>query len=544
VSTQLRRQLLAALIGLLAAGVAIGVGELVAALLRPAASPVIAVGNRFILLTPESVKRTAIRQFGTNDKAALQAGIYLVLLALAVLIGLVALRSLRLGLVGVALLGAIGGYAALTANAHRGSDVVPSVAGALAGMVALALLVRAATGSRATPGDQSSGNQTALGNRQRPYRPGALLADRRGFLRGGLASAGLAVLGGFGGRALQRRRYDASAARAAVQLPPPVSGPLGLPGASSGAAGAADGGTNFDLGKSGLPFQTPADRFYRIDTALSVPQLDPNTWKLRIHGMVQRPITLSFADLLARPLVERWVTLTCVSNEVGGDLVSNARFRGVLLADLLREAGISAGASQLLATSSDGMTIGSPTEVVMDGRDAMLAVGMNGEPLPTEHGFPVRMVVPGLYGYVSACKWIVDLEATTFEAYQAYWVKGGWAARGPIKLASRIDRPGPSETVGVGASVPVAGVAWDQHVGVSKVEVQVDAGPWQQAVLAPVPSTDTWRQWVYLWTPPSPGRHTLRVRAFDANGRPQDESATDPFPAGATGLHSVTVRAS
>jgi hypothetical protein len=215
----------------------------------------------------------------------------------------------------------------------------------------------------------------------------------------------------------------------------------------------------------------------------------------------------------------------------------------VLLADLLREAGISPEADQLVAESSDGMTIGSPTAVVMDGRDAMLAVGMNGEPLTAEHGFPVRMVVPGLYGYVSACKWITRLRATTFADVQAYWVRGGWAARGPVKLASRIDRPVPPGVLRVGSPVPVAGVAWDQHVGVSRVEVQVDDGPWQQATLAPVPSVDTWRQWVYLWTPTSAGQHRLRVRAFDSNGVGQEEKDTDPFPSGATGLHSVTVRA-
>jgi DMSO/TMAO reductase YedYZ molybdopterin-dependent catalytic subunit len=263
---------------------------------------------------------------------------------------------------------------------------------------------------------------------------------------------------------------------------------------------------------------------------------------LRITGMVERPLTLSFADLLARPLVERWITLACVSNEVGGDLIGNATFRGVLLADLLREAGISPRASQLVASSSDGMTIGSPTAVVMDGRDAMLAVGMNGEPLTPEHGFPVRMVVPGLYGYVSACKWITELRATTFD-YQAYWVRGGWAAQGPVKLASRIDRPVPPGVLAVGSTVPVAGVAWAQHVGVSRVEVQVDDGAWQPARLAPVPSVDTWRQWVYLWTPESAGEHRLRVRAFDQDGTPQVTEVSDPSPSGATGLHSVTVRA-
>jgi DMSO/TMAO reductase YedYZ molybdopterin-dependent catalytic subunit len=528
VNRSARRLGAAALTGLLAAGVTIGVGELVAALVRPAAAPVIAVGNRFIVLTPEPVKRFAIDQFGTADKAVLLGGIYTVLAVLAVLIGLLAVRSLRLGLAGVALLGAVGCYCALTANAARGSDVLPSIAGALAGMAALALLVRAVTGTDAEP---------------RPA--GTLLADRRRFLQGGLAGAGLAVLGGFGGRALQHRRFDAAAARAAIRLPEPVSGPDARPSASAGAASTAGNApvNNYDRGLTPVPFRTPADRFYRIDTALAVPQLDPVSWKLRITGMVSRPLTLTFADLLARPLVERWITLACVSNEVGGELIGNATFRGVLLADLLREAGISPAADQLVASSSDGMTIGSPTAVLMDGRDAMLAVGMNGEPLTAEHGFPVRMVVPGLYGYVSACKWVTELRATTFADFSAYWVRGGWAARGPVKLASRIDRPVPPGAVGVGSPVPVAGVAWDQHVGVSRVEVQVDDGPWREATLAPVPSVDTWRQWVYEWTPESAGQHRLRVRAFDGNGVGQQENDTDPFPSGATGLHSVTVLA-
>lgn len=514
-----RRSGVAAAVGLVSAGVALGVGELAAAFLRPAASPVIAVGNRFILLTPEPVKRFAIDQFGTADKAVLLGGIYLTLAVLAVLIGLLALRSARLGLAGIVLLGVIGGYCALTAQASQASDALPSIVGALAAMAFLAWLVRAVNATEPRP----------------------LLADRRRFLQGGLAGAGLAVLGGVGGRTLQRRRYDASAARAAIRLPEPVSGPL--PSASSQAVGGTSGLNNFDLGKSGVPFRTPAEYFYRIDTALRVPQLNPDTWRLRISGMVERPLTLSYADLLARPLVERWITLACVSNEVGGELIGNATFRGVLLADLLREAGIAPAADQLVASSSDGMTIGSPTAVVMDGRDAMLAVGMNGEVLTTEHGFPVRMVVPGLYGYVSACKWITGLRATTFADYRAYWVRGGWAAQGPVKLASRIDRPVPPGAVTVGEPVPVAGVAWDQHVGVSKVEVQVDDGPWEQATLAPVPSVDTWRQWVYLWTPQSAGEHRLRVRAFDQHGTVQEARDTDPFPSGATGLHSVRVRA-
>jgi DMSO/TMAO reductase YedYZ molybdopterin-dependent catalytic subunit len=517
-----QRLALGALIGLLSAGVAVGVGELVAALVRPAASPVIAVGNRFILLTPEPVKRWAIRQFGTGDKMSLLTGIYLGIAVFAVLIGVLALRRLRYGLLGVGLLGAVGAYSALTVHAHQGSDAVPSVFGALAGMAALTVLIRRVTATASEPLQNT-----------------ALVADRRRFLQSGLAAGGIAIIGGFGGRALQRKRFDANAARAAITLPAPVS--AAGPSPTVTASGVAQAG--FDLGKSGVPFLTPAKDFYRIDTALSVPQLDPATWSLRIHGLVAKEITLTYAQLLARPLVERWVTLTCVSNEVGGNLISNARFRGVLLADLLREAGVNADADQLLATSSDGMTIGSPTAVVMDGRDAMLAVGMNDEPLPVEHGFPVRMVVPGLYGYVSACKWITDLQATTFAKSQAYWVQGGWAAKGPIKLASRIDRPSSSESVPVGDQVPVAGIAWDQHVGVSKVEVQVDNDPWQQAILAPVPSVDTWRQWVYLWTPRTAGVHHLKVRAYDSNGNLQGAATDDPFPSGSSGYHSITIRA-
>ena len=497
------------LVGLLAAGIAIGVGELVAAFVRPAASPVIAVGNRFIILTPESIKRWAIREFGTNDKHVLLTGIYVIIAAFAVVIGLFAVRWLWAGVAGVALLGAVGVYCALTANAHRGSDVVPSIIGAIAGGAALVLLLRQA----------------------QPNERGATVSPtRRQFLQGGAAAAGVALVGGFGGRALQHARFDASKARAAVSLPKPAE-----------AAPQLANGT--DLGKTPIPFDTPNANFYRIDTALSIPQIDPKNWQLRIHGMVDHEMTLTYDQLLARPLIERWITMTCVSNSIGGSLISNSRFLGARLADLLREVGIDPKADQLVATSKDGMTIGSPTAVVMDGRDAMLAIGMNGEPLPIAHGFPVRMVVPGLYGYVSACKWIVDIEATTFEKDQAYWVQGGWAAKGPIKLASRIDAPRFGARVTVGQTVPIAGVAWDQHVGVSKVEVKVDNGEWQQARLAPVPSTDTWRQWVLPWTVSSAGQHTFTVRATDANGVLQDAHVGDPFPSGVTGYHQIQVNA-
>ncbi|MGW1141681.1 molybdopterin-dependent oxidoreductase, partial [Streptomyces zhihengii] len=293
------------------------------------------------------------------------------------------------------------------------------------------------------------------------------------------------------------------------------------------------------------PFVTPNKDFYRVDTALVVPKVDATAWRLRIHGRgVRTPLTLTFQDLLRRALVERDITLTCVSNEVGGPYVGNARWIGVPLAGLLREAGVrppSRGgpADQLVSRSVDGMTIGTPVDDVMDGRDALLAVGMNGEPLPFDHGFPVRMVVPGLYGYVSACKWIEDIELTTFDAYDAYWVKRDWAREAPVKTQSRIDTPKPFARPGAG-TVMVAGVAWAQHRGIEAVEVRVDDGPWRRADLAAEHTADTWRQWSWPWKA-TPGSHTLTVRATDGTGATQTDRRTRTIPDGASGWHSVVV---
>jgi DMSO/TMAO reductase YedYZ molybdopterin-dependent catalytic subunit len=496
------------LIGLLSAAVTVGVGELVAAFVRPEASPVIAVGNRVVLLTPESAKRATIDSVGTADKTLLLGSIYLLLALLGAGLGTVALSNLRAGVAGVLLIGIFGSYCALTANASRASDVVPTVIGTLTGAAVLVALIRMVRARDATAADDAAG------------------PDRRRFLIGAGAAAALAAVAGFGGRATQHARFDVAAARRKVALPAAVGS-----GVPRGA----------ELGRSGVAWATPTSSFYRIDTALTVPQIDPDTWRLRIHGMVDRELTLSYAQVLARPQLERWITLSCVSNDVGGQLVGNALFQGVRLADLLKECGVQSGADQLLLTSADGYTFGAPAAAVMDGRDALLAVGMNGEPLPLEHGFPVRTVVPGLYGYVSACKWITSIEATTFANQSAYWVQEGWVPKPTIKLASRIDTPRTQKTLTAGATVSVAGVAWDQHVGVSRVEVQVDGGPWQSARLAAVPSTDTWRQWVLPWTPDRTGTHRLRVRAFDGAGVAQDEQHRAPFPSGATGLHTITV---
>jgi DMSO/TMAO reductase YedYZ molybdopterin-dependent catalytic subunit len=505
---RLRRFELGAVIGLLCAGTAVGVGELVAAFVRPEASPIIAVGNRFVILTPEVIRRWAIREFGSNDKSVLLSGIYVAIAVLAVGLGVLALRKLWFGLAGLAFFGAVGVYSALTAHASRTTDAVPTIVATGAAMVMLQLLNESAIGS------PSKGNASAT------------MPDRRRFLLGGAGALTLAFVGGFGGRALQHVRFDAGRARAAVTLPP---------------AAAPPDVSGVDLGKGGVPWATPSSSFYRVDTALAVPQIDPDTWTLRIHGMVDKEISLTYKDVLARTQIERWITLTCVSNEVGGDLIGNALFQGTLLADVLREAGIQEGADQLVMTSSDGMTIGAPVAAVMDGRDALLAVGMNRAPLPVEHGFPVRVVVPGLYGYVSACKWVVDINVTTFARFDAYWVVQGWVQQAPILLSSRIDKPRSGGSVQVGRPTVIAGVAWEQRVGVKAVEVQIDNGAWQPTRLAGDDSIDTWRQWVFAWTPTQAGSVTVKVRATDMNGKLQDAADREPYPGASTGYHTVNV---
>lgn len=498
---------LGALAGFLAAVVALGVAELVAAVVREQASPVVSVGRSVIDATPEWLKDFAIRSFGTNDKLVLIDSILVVIVLLSLVTGALAVRHRAIGLAGVAVLGLVGAAAAATRPDAQLLDPLPSLAGAVAGCFALLRILR--------PLDESPPSQP-LPDEQ-----------RRRFLVTGLTLAAAGVAAAAVGRLVTGRRVGVASARANVRLPVPES-----------AASPVPRGT--DLKLSGLsPFRTSNDDFYRIDVALIVPELSTDDYALRIHGMVEKEMVLDFAAILARNLVERDITLTCVSNEVGGRYVGNARWLGAPLADLLDEVGVDPDADLLLSRSVDGMTIGTPTAVVMDGRDALIAVGMNGEPLPAEHGFPVRMVVPGLYGYVSATKWLVDLELTRFDQAEAYWVERGWAARGPVKTQSRIDTPQPFAKIEAG-KVAVAGVAWAQHRGIDKVEVRVDEGPWQPARLAAVPSTDTWRQWVWRWDA-RPGSHRIEVRATDADGYTQTAKGADPFPSGATGWHSTVV---
>jgi DMSO/TMAO reductase YedYZ molybdopterin-dependent catalytic subunit len=507
---------------LLAAYAALAVAELIAAMVRPEAGPIAAVGGAAIDRTPAPVKDWAIRTFGEDDKVVLQLGIVAVLGLLAVVLGLFALRHRRLGALGVLAFGVVGAVAATNRpDSVSLTDALPSSAGALAGAGVLYWLIgRLVAGSPAAPAaaSQESG------------------WDRRGFLLSAATAAVASTGAGGVGRALGRSRTrDAVASREALVLPTPASPAAAVPkGARLRVAGVS-------------PFVTPNKDFYRVDTALVVPKVDATSWRLRIHGKgVKRPLTLTFQDLLDRELIERDITLTCVSNEVGGPYVGNARWIGVRLADLLEEAGVAppsrgGAADQLVARSVDGMTLGTPVEDLMDGRDAMLAVGMNGEPLPLDHGFPVRMVVPGLYGYVSACKWIEDIELTTFDSYDPYWVKREWARKAPVKTQSRIDTPKPFARPKAG-TVMVGGVAWAQHRGIDKVEIRIDDGAWQPADLAAEHTTDTWRQWSFPWKA-TPGSHTLTVRATDRTGTLQTERRTGTVPDGAGGWHSVVVTA-
>jgi DMSO/TMAO reductase YedYZ molybdopterin-dependent catalytic subunit len=349
---------------------------------------------------------------------------------------------------------------------------------------------------------------------------------RRSFLAASAVTAGIAATAGLAGRLLAERTSVASA-RTALKIPrPSAAGPVLPPGV--------------DLNIPGLAsFITPNNDFYRVDTAIVLPQVDPSSWQLRIHGMVSREMTITFDELLRRPLIEDYITLCCVSDPVGGPYIGNAQWLGASLASLLREAGIQAGADQLLCTSVDGFTSGTPVQIVMDGRDALLAVAMNGQALPVAHGFPARMVVPGLYGYVSATKWVTDINVTTFAGNYAYWAQRGWSQQAPIKTESRIDVPTGVDQIPAGRTA-VAGVAWAQHKGIEAVEVRVDQGPWNQARLAAVPDLDTWRQWVWEWDA-TRGNHMIEARATDKTGYTQTAVQAQPEPNGASGYPSVPV---
>ena len=469
----------------------------------PAApSLVLAVGQGVIRVAPGDAARAGVDTFGTADKPLVVAGVVVVSLLVA---AAAARRGRRTFTVATWAAAAVGAVAAVTFH-DTGvvAAVVAATASALAGLAVHSLLRAAAEPAPATRS----------------------VLTRRRFLAATTGAAGGAALVAVTGRTLLRVG-TAEAARSGVVLPRPRS-----------AAGADPSTAALDT-PGVTPLVTPSPSFYRIDEALLVPAVDLDDWRLQVTGRVRRPLTLTFDELLARPMIERYITLACVSNEVGGTLIGNARWLGVPLADLLEEAGVDPAADQLVGRSVDGFTVGFPTGIAVDGRDAMVAVGMNGEPLPRRHGFPARLVVPGLYGYVSATKWLTEIELTTFAEFDPYWVRRGWARLAPVKVQSRIDVPRNGAAVAAGRHT-IAGVAWAQQRGVAAVEVRIDDGEWQRAELGGELSTDTWRQWALQWDA-EPGQHRIAVRATTDAGEVQDAARQPPFPDGATGHHTVTV---
>ncbi len=508
---------MAALAGVVAAAVVLAVAELVGAFFTARATPVLALGSTFIDFTPSWLKDFAIATFGTNDKAALFVGMGLTIAVLACVLGVVAYRRWALGVLGVLFMGAVIVASVVTRAGVQPVDAIPSVLGTLAGLVALRFLVAPLWKAKAWPEAPAD----VAGD---PSRPGA--SRRRFFAAAGItaAAAGIAATGG---RLLSAARSNIAKAREALQLPAPAKAAAAVPaGVQSPVPGVA-------------PWVTPNGEFYRIDTALSVPEINADEWELRVHGLVEEEFRLTFQDLLDADLIESHVTLTCVSNPVGGNLAGNAKWLGLPIREVLKRAKPKDGADMVLSTSIDGFSASTPLEVLQDDRDAILAIGMNDEPLPLEHGYPVRMVVPGLYGFVSATKWVVDLEVTRFADSKAYWTDRGWSERGPIKTMARVDVPKSFAKVAAG-KVAVGGTAWAQTRGITKVEVQIDNAEWAEADLSAEASLVTWRQWSYEWDA-TPGPHYIKVRATDGSGQVQTDQRADPVPDGASGWQSVMV---
>ncbi len=517
-------------LGLLATAVGLAVAELIVGLIRGSASPVVPVGQEFIDITPKWLKDWAIEQFGTNDKVVLVAGALIVVLGVGAIIGILAVRGERGFAYGLTVaVGVMGAWAVFLRPEPTLGKLAPTLVGTSVSLIVLWWLSpRRSTDSVA--GDVVVG------------------PDRRQFVTGAVALGSAAAVTGGVGRLLQQR-FEVDTDFALPGQPVDVETVGSAPGTivpvSDVNLDRAVSIEGAELGVEGIEsFVVPNDRFYRIDTALVVPQVSADSWRLNISGLVDNPIELNFEDLLARDQVERHVTLSCVSNPVGGDLVGNALWQGVLLKPLLEEAGLQEGAEQVVSRSIDGWTCGSPIEAIMDGRDAMLAFGMNGEPLPAQHGFPVRIVVPGLFGYVSATKWVTDIRLTRWDDFDAYWVPRGWSKRGPVKTMARIDTP--RSGANRNGVVPIGGVAWAVHRGVSSVQVRIGnddgMGEWSDAELGSVPTADTWVQWVYQWdTDGLDGVHIVEVRAIDGDGEPQPEEPQAVAPNGAQGYHRIAI---
>ena len=534
--------------GLLAVAVALGLAELLAALFGITA-PVAAVGDYIVDRSPGSLTKVVIEALGTRDKPALLLGIVVSSLALGALLGAAAGRRFIAGVAGFVAFGIVAALAG--ARLPQAAAVVPvlvAFAAAGSGIAVLRVLLAVATPGPA----EHAVEMPSEGSR----------GSRREFFRVAAAAGGGAAALAVMGRWVIGPRVDVEAARRAVVLPttapstpatPTTAPPTPAAPTTAPPAQTAPGSTpvavaapvpEFDI--DGIsPLITPNDEFFRIDTALVVPRVDTETWRLRVTGMVDEPLELSFPELLAMPAEQATVTLACVSNEVGGDLIGNAVWLGIPLVDLLAKAGMQPGATQIVARSVDGFSVGIPTEVALDGRASMVAVGMNGEPLPVVHGFPARMIVPGLFGYVSATKWLAEIELTTLEQYDAYWIRRGWSKQGPIETQSRIDVPRSGRTVTAGR-VTLAGVAWGGVRSISAVEVRLtrdgeNDGEWLNARLSEALSRSTWRQWAVEWSA-TPGDYRVEVRATDGDGETQTELRRRPGPTGATGYHAIRVR--
>ncbi|MGH8926872.1 MAG: molybdopterin-dependent oxidoreductase, partial [Acidimicrobiia bacterium] len=499
ISTTPRRRGIGAISGTAAVALSFGVSELLSGLLG-APSLIQGVADRVVDSVPAGVKDWAIEAFGTNDKLVLITVIVVVGLGLGALVGVLARRRIEPAALAFAVFGILAALA--TSASPAAGSVAPwlvAIVSVSAGLIAFRWMQPPA--ASAVQPDQA----------------------RRGFLQatsiGGLAllTAGIGRLIFSAGRAAASQQGDVSL----PTTPRPT-----IPTAAS-----------FDDLAGITPVVVPNEDFYRIDTAIVVPRVDLADWTLSFTGMVDRPHTMTFDEVMELPMVERYITLSCVSNPVGGPLVGNARWLGVPLSDLLERTGVQAGAEQLVARSVDGFTVGFPIEAALDGREALLAVGMNGLALPIEHGFPARLVVSGLYGYVSATKWLSEIELTTWDGFDAYWVPRGWSKEAPIKTQSRIDTPVGRMDSGERF---IAGVAWAPHRGISKVEVQIDNGEWTEAELSEPLSGDAWRQWRLSYDFVT-GSHRIRVRATDGTGITQGEAPVPPAPNGAEGWHTVSV---
>ena len=493
-------------------GAALALGELLAGLLPDVPSPLLAVARFIVDIQPPGAKDFVVGIFGTADKLAFQAFILLVGLAIGAGLGRLAPTRPALAAAIVALFAAAG-FAASLRDPNVSIPLTAAAAGieAAAGIWLLRRLVAAAVPVPAT-GTAAMPDWT-----------------RRSLLRtGGAIAVGSVVVGAVGRLLLERRSAPATPVDIPV-APVPVTVPAG-----------ADIATP-DLRQAGLtPIVVPNDDFYRIDTAFIPPTVDRATWSLKVLGMVDRQVTLNYDELVAMPLVEQFVTIACVSNVVGGRLVGNAKWTGVKLRDVLAMAGVHPDADQLIGQSVDGFTAGMPVEWVMDpSRTPMIAVAMNDAPLPRQHGYPARLIVPGLYGYVSATKWLASLSLTRFDQVEGFWVPLGWAQKAPILTQSRIDVPGDGANLAVGHT-PIAGLAWAPDRGITAVELRIDGGDWAAAKLSTPISKATWVQWLYDWDAPS-GSHSIEVRATDGTGDVQTDEQSSPAPDGARGHHTIRV---